>query len=470
MTTLQHDINTAYTAYAGCLALRHGYARCLQYAYGDQWADTPRDDIFYGPDGAVIDSTKPRVTHNLIRQIVAAIIGRYRTDHNATAMRRRAPFLAAERLAELDARALETFLLSGCAVQRICRENRGDGIAVHIDNVDPRRFFVNRHADPRGGDIHTIGMLHDMLPAEVINRFSGGSSYRARLLAEHFEACNDNYDYVSDVTGIADSPAARAFLNGPHGKWRVIELWTLDAKPMLTCLDTDSGSSYAATPDTLGAIAADNADRAAQGRGAVRVRTDLDIKWHYRYFAPDGTVIAEGDSPYAHRCHPYAVKLYPLAGGEVHPFVDGLIEQQCNINRLLSLVYHIMASSAKGALLFPVSQLPKGWSWADIARQWARPDSIIPIAGRTDQMPLQVSASGAADSAYRLLQLQLDLFKQASGASDALMGRDVSAATGSDLYRQLSENSTIAIADLLGAFDDFISMRDTKASYLKSKH
>ena len=50
------------------------------------------------------------------------------------------------------------------------------------------------------------------------------------------------------------------------------------------------------------------------------------------------------------------------------------------------------------------------------------------------------------------------------------MGRDVSAATGSDLYRQLSENSTIAIADLLGAFDDFIAMRDTKASYLKSKH
>ena len=469
MNAPQHDINTAYTAYAACHALRRSYGRCLQYAYGDQWAETPRDDIFYGPDGSVPDDTSPRVPHNLIRQIVAAIIGRYRTDH-ASSRRRRSPLLAEERLAELDARALETFLLSGCAVQRICRENRGGGLAVHIDNVEPRRFFVNRYADPRGGDIHTIGMLHDMLPAEVINRFGGGSSYRARRLSDHFSACIDNHEYVSDVTGIADSPAARSFLNTGPGKWRVIELWTLDAAETLTCHDTHTGSTYAAAPSALASIAADNADRAANGRGDVRVRSDLDIRWHYRYFAPDGTVIAEGDSPYGHGCHPFAIKLYPLAGGEVHPFVEGLIEQQCNINRLLSLVYHIMASSAKGALLFPVSQLPKGWSWADIARQWSRPDSIIPIAGRTDQMPLQVSASGAADSAYRLLQMQLDLFKQASGVSDALMGRDVSAATGSDLYRQLSENSTIAIADLLGAFDDFIAMRDTKVSDLKSKN
>ena len=43
-------------------------------------------------------------------------------------------------LAELDARLLEEYVISGCAIQRVADENRGGANAVWVDNVNPSRF------------------------------------------------------------------------------------------------------------------------------------------------------------------------------------------------------------------------------------------------------------------------------------------------------------------------------------------
>ena len=83
----------------------------------------------------------------------------------------------------------------------------------------------------------------------------------------------------------------------------------------------------------------------------------------------------------AHRSHPFAVKFYPLTDGEIHSFVEDVIDQQKAINRLMVQIDHIMATSAKGVLLFPLDQKPADIDWRDISERWAQPDGVIPVTG-----------------------------------------------------------------------------------------
>lgn len=170
-------------------------------------------------------------------------------------------------------------------------------------------------------------------------------------------------------------------------------------------------------------------------------------------------------SPYGHGSHPFAVKHYPLTDGEIHSFVEDVIDQQRTINRLVVLIDTMLASSAKGALLFPVEQLPRGVTIDDVSRLWASPDAVIPVTGRAGaEMPRQVVTNTADSGAYQLLNLQTKLFGDVSGISDALLGRNVPAATGSSLYDAQVRNAAIALADLLETFASFTAERSDKAA------
>lgn len=458
---------SAYTAYSAGAGLRRRRDRCKRYTYGDQWSDIAYDRTGNAVSEADIMRRLGRtpLTNNLIRQLVKTIVGRYRAD----ASERRADDKPSQwqrlnRLPEIDSRMLEEFVISGCAIQRVVREHRIGGDGPWVDNVDPRRFFVNSFTDPRGNDIELIGMLHDMSAAEIVNRFGAGSRSRARRLSDIFSACTAEHAREACAAIGLPQPSAVDFLTAAPGRCRVIELWTLEADEELTCRDRETGGVFRTSPDKFDGIAADNASRASEGRPLVDVHSDMRVRWHYRFIAPDGTVLAEGDSPYAHGSHPFAVKMHPLTDGEVHSFVEDVIDQQRNINRLITLIDHIMATSAKGVLLFPVSQLPKGWSWNDVADRWSQADGILPVSGQGYEMPRQVVTQGAANEACQLLSLQLKLFEETSGISDALLGRNISAATGSELYRQQVRNASVALTDLLETFADFTAERDRKAN------
>lgn len=76
------------------------------------------------------------------------------------------------------------------------------------------------------------------------------------------------------------------------------------------------------------------------------------------------------------------MKFYPLTDGEIHPFVEDVIDQQKYVNRLITLIDNVMGTSAKGVLLFPEDQLSDGTSWADIKAMWASYDGVIPYRPR----------------------------------------------------------------------------------------
>ena len=234
------SLRAAYNAWAAAADFRTGRDRNKRFTYGDQWSDYV-DDHNGGKmrefDLALHRGQRP-LTNNLIRQLVKAIVGRYRNmaaeqkfydmTEGSDADRNRLP--------DLDARMLEEFVISGCAVQRVVNECRVGGAGVWVDNVDCRRFFVNRFADPRGTDISLIGMMHDMSLPEIINRFGGGSLPKARELTRIFDGTSSD-DAVrfmaSEALGTA-SGVSMPFFTAAAGRCRVIELWTLDSRPVTT--------------------------------------------------------------------------------------------------------------------------------------------------------------------------------------------------------------------------------------------
>ncbi len=353
---------------AGAFRLRRD--RYKRYTYGDQWSDIIADSSGRCAAEAdlIAESGRKPLTNNMIRQIVKIVIGRYRSacrDENIYAADKPSRrYVGDNALLELDCRMLEEFLISGCAVQRIAVEKRRGVERLWIDNVDPRTFFVNSFKDPRGNDIELIGMLHDMSFPEIVARFAGGKRGRAAALARSYAVASGDADfYPTALLGEAACDATD-FFNAPAGRCRAIETWTLD------CRRSTSRS--------------------------------IDFVWQCRWFTPDGALLASYDSPYPHGSHPFAIKLYPLTDGEVHSFVEDVIDQQRCINRMIVLIDHIIGSSAKGVLLFPQDQKPKEVDWKEVADTWSRSNGVIPITGAGSQLPQQVVTSSADCGAYQL--------------------------------------------------------------------
>lgn len=420
-------LTSAYNAWNAAADFRRRRDRHKRFVYGDQWSDLVDDGngTFISEYDNHLRHGKRPLTNNLLRQLVKVIVGRYRTLAAERSLYDTDPASPDVRnaLSELDARALEEFVISGAAIQRVVAERRPGGDGVWVDNVNPRQFFVNRFCDPRGADISLVGMLHDLSWPEVVNRFARGSRTRAAWLRT-----------VLDQPAAALAPAEvlgaatdTDFFRAADGRHRLIEVWSLEGRPE-----------------------------------QVRGRHRMAMVWHCRWYAPDGTLLDRYNSPFAHGTHPFVVKLYPLTDGEIHSFVEDVIDQQRNINRLVTVIDSMMCASAKGVLLFPVDQLPKGLSLEEVARCWACTDSVIPITGRPDRMqPVQMSAN-PDPGAYRLLDLQMNLFERTCGISDVLLGRNISPATGTTIYREQLQNANIALADLLDTFTSFTAARTAK--------
>lgn len=160
--------------------------------------------------------------------------------------------------------------------------------------------------------------------------------------------------------------------------------------------------------------------------------------------------------------HPFAVKFYPLTDGEVHSFVEDVIDQQRYINRLITMIDHIMGASAKGVLLFPMDKKPDNYTWEEIGELWTSCSGIIPYENRSGMPgePKQIISGGEHSGAYKLLDIQMQLLQEISGVTGALQGRADGTRQSAALYDSQVRNSSVAILDIMESFNAFRRQRD----------
>lgn len=463
-------LRAAYQAWNGGAELRRSRNRNKNFTYGKQWNDLTTDveGNVITEQRKLLEMGKEPITNNMMRQMVKSVVGRFRSNlkdddtmcENALLQR----IAEANVLDEMDSRALEEFLISGCCVQRVDADVRSGG-DVRVDNVNINRFFVNAIHDPRAWDCEIVGQIHDFSLAELILRVGArGNRRRAAWLREIY--CNENVenaivDFSSRIG--ANDETSTEFWRARPGKFRAIEVWTLESREIVKCHDRMNARYYVAPVKSLRAIDRENKRRAGIGQDGIGTQWDIVEVWHCRWFSPMGDVLAEYDSPYGHGSHPFVMKFYPLTDGEVHSFVEDVIDQQKYVNRLITLIDHIMSASAKGVLLFPDTGLPEGFTWQDIKRIWSATNGIIPYSpNRTGDIPKQISTNATDIGAYEMLQIQMKLFEDISGVSSALQGKLSSSSIGAETFQRQIDNATIALADIFDTFNTFRLDRNRK--------
>jgi hypothetical protein len=186
----------------------------------------------------------------------------------------------------------------------------------------------------------------------------------------------------------------------------------------------------------------------------------VDRYWYYRFMAPTGEVLEEGETPFWHKSHPYVVKMYPMTNGEIHSFVGDVIDQQRYVNRMISLNDKLIRSAAKGVLLFPSSMIPDGKTHEDIARAWRDPDSVIFFDDEKNRM------SGARPEQYvnklvnigtmEMTQMMMGMIDEVSGVNGALRGETAFAGQSATHLAQQTNNASISILDIIETYNDLI--------------
>lgn len=464
-------LDAALKAWGAGAALRKTRARNKNFTYGRQL-----EDRVIMPDGrmgteweAIVASGKEPLTNNMIRQLVKSVVGRYRTiakDSNAGGNEMLQQVYSDNMIYELDSRMLEEFLISGCCVQRVDRSVRLNRECVAVDNVNLNHFFINSISDPRGWDCKIVGQLHDMTIAEIIMRLSDGNREKgAWIRGLYAENVSSRICTIQSLLG-ADNEGGTDFWNCRDEKSRVIEVWTLESREIIKCHDYNSGEWYILPAEEQSEVDKENTRRAKSHLPMIEAQWSIRQVWHCRWISPMGDLLDEYDSPYSHGRHPFIVKMYPLTDGEVHAFVEDVIDQQKYVNRLITLVDHIMNVSAKGVLLYPSDSLPSGFTWDDIKRMWSSPNGIIPYETGKNNLPKQISTNATNIGAYELLSLEMKLFEEISGVSGALQGKQTSGITGARLYEKQSENAMISLYDIYETFASFTTQRDMAISQL----
>ena len=464
--------------------------RNRDYTYGKQW-----NDLIKLPDGRVVseeqyirEQGKVPLKNNLIRQMVKAVLGQFRNNQTqpvCIARDRQEQSLGElmstavqyayqhNRLQELDSRTLEEFLISGICFQKIGYGHRRGKTDVWVDEINPNRIFFNAMEDSRHWDCTLIGELHDMSIAEVISRFSFGSRTRAIQLRNIYsEADNETIRHNFENLTAKAIDRLDFFMPANQDMCRVIEIWKLESREVLNCHDFRSGEYYHIPVTGAEDINKENRKRVHEARTsgqpeetAQLIETEWSIMqtWRYRFFSPLGDLLDEGETPYWHGEHPYVFKLYPLIDGEVHAFVEDVIDQQRYINRLITMIDFIMGSSAKGVLLFPEDQIPDGMTIEDIADEWTKYNGIILFRPRPGSpMPQQIAVNATQVGAYEMLSLQMRLFEDISGVHGAMQGKAAQSGTPASLYAQQIQYSSTNLLDLFESFKTFREDRDIK--------
>ncbi len=480
----------AQRAWEGIDHFRQRRKRNRDYTFGRQW-----NDVIKLPDGRTLseeqyirEQGKVPLKNNLIRQMVKAVLGQFRSNQTqpvCVARDRQEQALGElmseavqyayqhNRLQELDSRTMEEFLISGICVQKIGYGHRRRKTDVWIDEVNPNRVFFNAMEDSRHWDCTLIGELHDMPIAEVIARFAHGSRERAAQLRKLYSEADQEMIRECYETLTSQSIDRLDFFTpaSPH-LCRVIEVWNLENREVVNCHDFASGEYYRVPSEALEEIEQENKSRLKQAQEAgipekeaklIETEWSVEQTWHYRFFSPLGDLLDEGDTPYWHGEHPYAFKLYPLVDGEIHAFVEDVIDQQRYINRLITMIDFIMGSSAKGVLLFPEDQIPDGMTIEEIAEEWTKYNGIILFRPRPGSpMPQQIAVNATQVGAYEMLSLQMRLFEDISGVHGAIQGKVAPSGTPASLYSQQIQYSSTNLLDLFESFKTFREDRDIK--------
>lgn len=490
MAKLQRYSNYWY----GLSDFRTRTERAWRYRRGKQW-----DDYVYDPDTGEYLQEKELIEAqgqiafvvNMIAPLVKNLKGQFRSSKSRSTViaRAREDQTIGEMLTntlryigdvnkgwEKDANAMEIFLCSGACVQKVEYKYfpKKSKNLVRFKNCELANMFFNPVLDQELEDMTCIGEIHDMHIDKVVAAFAKNKRDEARIRQLYFN--HDPNQNVIDETFTEDRIKNVNFYqpNDPN-LCRVIESWEKVGEWVYWYHDWRTGNYDTAKMTEQNRLKFESINQKRINEAAaygippedaetIEYSAKFEQVWKYKFMTPYGETLAEGDTPYAHKEHPYVLLLYPMIRGEIWGFVEDVIDIQRGFNRDKILLDFVIGSSAKGLLVIDENSITDDFNFDEIAENWSKRNGIIKLNLKKglSQMPQQIAGKAMPTGLNESLSLGMELMNKMGGVSDAIQGRNPGAGVPASRYAQEAQNSTINSKDYMDAFNAFRMDRDKK--------
>ena len=185
----------------------------------------------------------------------------------------------------------------------------------------------------------------------------------------------------------------------------------------------------------------------------------VDTYWYCRFLAPDGTILWEGESPYADRSHPFNFCIFSYLDGRIVGYMNDAIDHNIAMNRAVVLHDWLVRAQAKGVTVVPRKLLGDKLTEIEFARAWASIDDIVYVdlePGQEGLMPKQFNGVAQTFDVSGLLATYSRLMDAGSPVNGALQGKTPNSGTSGTLYAQMSANASTPIAALMEQFHNFV--------------
>lgn len=489
----QEILLEAQSHYMSAAKYRKDRERNKRYHYGDQWGDVVCvDGVMMREEDYIKQQGNIPLKNNLIRRLTKNVIGEFRkqsTEPSCIARdrkeQREAETLSTllqynmqlNHMSEMYARSMEEYLIGGMVSHKKTFGWRRDRIDCWTDIVQPDSFIPDSNMkDFRGWDCSFVGQIHDYDWNQLCTEYAKTIEDYHKLNIIYGQA-RKVYSGINTWTdfGYSNNVIFDFLTPIDNTRCRVIEVWRKESKPRYRCHDWNSGEVYKIDIKDIATIAEENKRRQEMAmRNGIApddipyIETEwfIDSYWYYYFLSPMGDILAEGETPYAHKEHPYVFKAYPFLDGEVHSFVADVIDQQRYTNRLIMLEDFIIRASAKGALLVPEDCL-KGLDPQEFADSWAKFNGVIVYTpSKNGHKPEQVTANSTNIGLQELLSLQLKLFEDISGVNGAMQGKASFAGESGSHAQAMMMSAATSLIDLFESYADF----QTEAAYKDVKN
>jgi len=473
--------------------IRKNYERVHNYVFGDQWGD-----VIHWRNGEITEreyiQRKGNVPlqNNIMISIQNSVVGLFTKqagEPNCFAVRNEGQWLSdvmsatiqqnwhkTKQLAMLK-KAFGEYLDGGVAIAReTIREFNGQKHAW-TDHISLNHAFWEAGDDVRLSDLRLIGVLHEAAPGELYEKFCNQEyGWTVEEINEIFEIADTDEHRYYRSSGVQHNDKNKLdFISfdkaSDNSLCRLIEVWTKETKTRYKCHDPLAKNAdeveFRVEIKDIWRIEEKNQQRVQQYMlegipeeewALIEYELIEDEYWYYTFMAPNGTVIADGETPYEFNSHPFSVSFYPYVNAEIHPFMGNIIDQQRYINRLI--IMHDMAarSAAKGLTIFPLENIPDGMSKEDIAEEMTEYDGLLFF--QTNKMnpnlrPEIISSGAVQIGTQELLQMELNLARDITNVSGALQGKTPSAGTSAARYAQETQNATTSLEALMNDFTLF---------------
>jgi hypothetical protein len=396
---------------------------------------------------------------------------------------------------EMDARLFYEFCVYGFIGMSTVWDRRNGREGIFNDKVDIYKLAVPPFFKPDLSDIEIFGVAHDLTWREILAKFTDGSDGQAQQLNEIYLQTQTHYspEQGYQATGEAQLTGLEDFLHSSiQGKYRVIEVWTMESRQSLWVHDWDKSDAGFMPMGAMAELDAENESRKRANvmmdenglpildengeemyyvdpkeLNLIEYEPQMETFWYRRYITPNGYLLDARESPYfvlrdGYRCsiQPYSFLAYPCLQGEVKSLIMRMENNQRTLNHYMMMINFVVANGAKGTLLVDDASVSDKVSPEENRRNYNKTNGEYHWdSSKGGEKPEVLMNKSIPAGVEFMINFAKTMAAEGSGVQGALQG--VHRNTSGKQYQLERESASTSVTDFVESFNCF-KLREAK--------